>query len=45
MWLMIRTKFRKLMKEQSSLAPTVIETYTEYKNCKKNIEDSLAILE
>lgn len=37
-------KFRKLMKEQSSLAP-LIETYTEYKNRKKNIEDSLAILD
>ena len=37
-------KFRKLMKEQSSLAP-LIETYTEYKNCKKTIEDSLAILD
>ena len=37
-------KFRKLMKEQSSLAP-LIETYPEYKNCKKNIEDSLAILD
>ena len=37
-------KFRKLMKEQSSLAP-LIETYNEYKNCKKNIEDSLAILD
>lgn len=37
-------KFRKLMKEQSSLAP-LIETYAEYKNCKKNIEDSLAILD
>ena len=37
-------KFRKLMKEQSSLEP-LIETYTEYKNCKKNIEDSLAILD
>ena len=36
-------KFRKLMKEQSSLAP-LIAAYTEYKNCKKNIEDSLAIL-
>ena len=34
-------KFRKLMKEQSSLAP-LIAAYTEYKNCKKNIEDSLA---
>ena len=37
-------KFRKLMKEQSNLAP-LIENYTEYKNCKKNIEDSLAILD
>ncbi|MCI7771306.1 MAG: peptide chain release factor 1 [Eubacterium sp.] len=37
-------KFRKLMKEQSNLTP-LIETYTEYKNCKKNIEDSLAILD
>ena len=37
-------KFRKLMKEQSSLAP-LIETYTEYKNCKKTNEDSLAILD
>ena len=37
-------KFRKLMKEQSSLAP-LIETYRENKNCKKNIEDSLAILD
>ena len=37
-------KFRKLMKEQSSLAP-LIETYTESKNCKKNIADSLAILD
>ena len=37
-------KFRKLMKEQSSLAP-LRETYTDYKNCKKNIEDSLAILD
>ena len=37
-------KFRKLMKEQSSLAP-LIETYTEYKNCKKTIEDSLDILD
>lgn len=36
-------KFRRLMKEQSSLAP-LIAAYTEYKNCKKNIEDSLAIL-
>ncbi len=39
-----QNKFRKLMKEQSSLAP-LIATYTEYKNRKKNIEDSLAILD
>lgn len=37
-------RFRKLMKEQSDLQP-LVETYTEYKNCKQNIEDSLQILE
>ena len=36
-------KFRKLMKEQSSLAP-LIETYTEYKNCKKNMRTVLLFL-
>ena len=35
-----QNRFRKLMKEQSSLAP-LIATYTEYKNCKQTIEDSL----
>jgi peptide chain release factor 1 len=37
-------RFRKLMKEQSDLQP-IVETYKEYKECKQNIEDSLAILE
>ena len=37
-------RFRKLMKEQSDLQP-IVEAYKEYKQCKKNIEDSLAMLE
>ncbi|MCR5153776.1 MAG: peptide chain release factor 1 [Lachnospiraceae bacterium] len=37
-------RFRKLMKEQSDLAP-IVEAYTEYKKQKQNIEDSLEILE
>lgn len=37
-------RFRKLMKEQSDLTP-IVETYKEYKQCKQNIEDSLAMLE
>ena len=37
-------RFRKLMKEQSDLAP-IVEAYKEYKNCRQNIEDSLALLE
>ena len=36
--------FRKLMKEQSDLAP-IVEAYQEYKNCKQNVDDSLAMLE
>lgn len=36
-------RFRKLMKEQSELQP-IVETYKGYKECKQNIEDSLAIL-
>ena len=36
--------FRKLMKEQSDLAP-IVETYKEYKKSKQDIEDSLAMLE
>ena len=37
-------RFRKLMKEQSDLAP-IVEAYQEYKNCKQNVEESLMILE
>ena len=37
-------RFRKLMKEQSDLAP-IVEAYKEYKQCKQNIEDSLTMLE
>lgn len=37
-------RFRKLMKEQSDLAP-LVEAYTEYKKCKQEIEDSLAMLD
>ena len=37
-------RFRKLMKEQSDLQP-IVEAYKEYKQCKQNIEDSLAILD
>lgn len=37
-------RFRKLMKEQSDLTP-LVEAYTEYKKCRQEIEDSLAMLE
>lgn len=36
--------FRKLMKEQSDLAP-IVELYKKYKDAKQTIEDSLFILE
>ena len=36
-------RFRKLMKEQSELAP-IVEAYKEYKACKQNIEESLELL-
>lgn len=36
--------FKKLMKEQSDLAP-IVEAYKEYKQAKQAIEDSVAILE
>ena len=36
--------FRKLMKEQSDLAP-IVSAYKEYKQCKQNIADSLAMLD
>lgn len=37
-------RFRALMKEQSDLTP-LVEAYKEYKKCKQDIEDSLAMLE
>ena len=37
-------RFRRLMKEQSDLTP-IVEAYTEYKRCKQDIEDSVAMLE
>ena len=36
--------FRKLMKEQSDLAP-IVELYKKYKEAQQTIEDSLAILD
>lgn len=37
-------RFRKLMKEQNDLTP-IAEKYTEYKNAKQTIEESLQMLE
>lgn len=37
-------RFRRLMKEQSDLAP-IVEAYKEYKQCRQDVEDSLAMLE
>ena len=37
-------RFRKLMKEQSDLTP-IVDAYTEYKKCKTDVEDSLAMLD
>lgn len=37
-------RFRKLMKEQSDLAP-IVEAYQDYKKAQQNIDDSLALLE
>ena len=37
-------RFRRLMKEQSDLAP-IVETFQEYKKSKETVEDSLMILE
>jgi peptide chain release factor 1 len=39
-----QNRYRKLMKEQSDLLP-IVEAYQEYKAQKRNIEDSLEILE
>ena len=37
-------RFRKLMKEQNDLQP-LVETYTQYKKEKTNVEDSLELLD
>ena len=37
-------RFRDLMKEQSDLAP-IVNAYKEYKKCRQDIDDSLAMLE
>ncbi len=37
-------RFKKLMKEQSDLAP-IVAAYKEYKQCRQNVEDSLAMLD
>lgn len=37
-------RFRALMKEQSDLAP-IVAAYKEYRQCRQNIDDSLAMLE
>ncbi|MCQ2513130.1 MAG: peptide chain release factor 1 [Lachnospiraceae bacterium] len=39
-----QNKFRKLMKEQSDLAP-IVEAYRRYRKAKETIEDSLEILD
>ena len=39
-----QNRFRKLMKEQTDLAP-IVEAYKEYKGAKQDAEDSLAMLE
>lgn len=39
-----QNRFRMLMKEQSDLTP-IVEAYTEYKKCKRDVEDSLSMLE
>ncbi|MBR6380575.1 MAG: peptide chain release factor 1 [Lachnospiraceae bacterium] len=36
-------RFRKLMKEQSDLAP-LVEAYQEYKKCRQEVEDATAML-
>ncbi|MCR5719222.1 MAG: peptide chain release factor 1 [Lachnospiraceae bacterium] len=39
-----KDRYRKLMKEQSDLMP-LVDAYTEYKKCKQDVEDSLAMLD
>ncbi len=39
-----QVRFKKLMKEQSDLAP-IVEAYTQYKKSKQDIQDSLEMLD
>ena len=39
-----QNRFRKLMKEQADLSP-LVEAYKQYKQAKKDVEESLALLE
>ena len=39
-----QARYKKVMKEQNDLAP-IVEAYREYKQAKKDVEDSLAILD
>lgn len=39
-----QNRFRKLMKEQSDLAP-IVEAYQEYKDTKQTVDDSLAMID
>lgn len=39
-----QARFRKLMKEQSDMAP-IVDKYTEYKSAKQTIEESLEMLD
>lgn len=39
-----QNRFRKLMKEQADLSP-LVETYKQYKQAKRDVEESLALLE
>lgn len=39
-----QNRFRKLMKEQADLSP-LVEAYKQYKQSKKDVEESLALLE
>lgn len=39
-----QNRFRKLMKEQSDLAP-IVEAYRQYKQARQDVEDSLLMLE
>ena len=39
-----QSRFRKLMKEQSDLTP-LVEAYGEYRECRRAVDDSLAMLD